>query len=146
MTTLEKRQVATLSSERVENGRNYGDTKETIGRLQCVAYDPEGMTYGDHFVTVVDARFYMGRSSQSSVIYCSVWVRARDGSRCWSGHGSAGGGGYHKQSAALQDALGSAGIGLALEIHGRGERAMEDALRAIAEACGYGCCPYTVLA
>jgi hypothetical protein len=52
----------------------------------------------------------MGRSPSSSVVYCSVWVNSANYSS--SGKGSAGGGGYHKESAALQAALTSAGIEL----------------------------------
>lgn len=64
----------------------------------------------------------------------SVWVHGDSG--C-AGHGTAGGYGYHRPSAALQEALTSAGIKLAQPIDGYGEQAMEDALLAIAEHLGY---------
>ena len=81
---------------------------------------------------VVKARFYMSRSRTASVVYCVVWVHPLNA----SGLGSAGGGGYHKESAALAEALESAGIKLSQDISGIGEEAMKDALKAIAEHCG----------
>ena len=56
---------------------------------------------------IITARFYMGRSAQASVVYCCLWVPGK----C-SGYGTAGGYGYHKESAALQAAINSAGIEL----------------------------------
>lgn len=59
---------------------------------------------------LITARWYMGRSSQASVVYCCVWVH---GKPFWmSGKGQAGGYGYHKYSAAFAAALSSAGIKL----------------------------------
>jgi len=56
---------------------------------------------------VITARFYMGRSASASVVYCCLWIN-----NVCSGKGNAGGYGYHKESAALQAALTSAGIEL----------------------------------
>lgn len=64
----------------------------------------------------------------------SVWVHGDGG--C-AGHGTAGGYGYHRPSAALQEALMSAGIKLVEPIDGAGDWAMESALLAIAEHLGY---------
>lgn len=50
------------------------------------------------------------------------------------GSGSAGGYGYHRPSAAAQEAINNAGISLALPIDGRGEESMREALLAIARA------------
>lgn len=55
------------------------------------------------------ARFYMGRSASASVVYCCLWLHGDAGA---SGRGSAGGYGYHKKSAALDEAIESAGIEL----------------------------------
>jgi hypothetical protein len=55
------------------------------------------------------ARFYMSRSAQASVVYCCLWLHGDKGA---SGKGSTGGWGYHKESAALQEAINSAGIEL----------------------------------
>jgi hypothetical protein len=53
------------------------------------------------------------------------------------GSGTAGGGGYHKQSAAAQAAINNAGFELSLPIDGRGEGMMRDAVLAIADAIGF---------
>ncbi len=93
---------------------------------------------------VVRAKFY--RAPSSHVIYCALWVGDR------RGYGTAGGYGYHKHSAALDEAIGKAGIHLygnpyggeipneSLEeyrgpqhIDGRGHGAMIAALEAIAK-------------
>ena len=50
------------------------------------------------------------------------------------GCGSASGCGYHKASAAFQEAANDAGISLDNDINGRGEGAVDDAMIAIAEA------------
>ena len=110
------------------NARNLGDKKETIQRLQVVWYNPEEQK----IETLVDARFYMGRSSSASQVYCSVWIYGIDSD--WSGYGAAGGGGYHKESAALEESLRSAGWSLDEDIHGGGDRAMEEAVMAVGRA------------
>lgn len=76
---------------------------------------------------VVIARFYW----PSSVCYSCVWVHGKTHPR---GAGSAGGGGYHKASAAFAGALSDAGITLSEDVGGRGDRAIEDAVEAIARA------------
>lgn len=52
------------------------------------------------------------------------------------GGGRAGGGGYHKPSAALCAALSDAGVNLDENISGAGDGAMEAAIEAIAKAVG----------
>lgn len=85
---------------------------------------------------VLPVRAWLYQSPRGSVVYCSVRIKTRDG-RYTSGAGNAGGYGYHKASAALGDALTSAGVRLDSAINGRGDSAMRDALRAVAEAAGY---------
>ena len=51
-----------------------------------------------------------------------------------SGHGKAGGYGYHKESAALQEAIESAGIKLRSPIDGAGDSAVRGAMEAINRA------------
>jgi hypothetical protein len=84
---------------------------------------------------MVTARAYMGRSAQASVVYVSVWIHGADG-HFSSGSGNAGGGGYHKASAALAEALESAGVELSQHIGGMGDGAMREALTATARALG----------
>jgi hypothetical protein len=98
---------------------------------------------GNRLHEICTARWYMGRSKEASVVYCSIWVHRpeqRDRKTgelevpgaWWSGTGKAGGYGYHKQSAALHQAIRSAGITLSRSVSGTGE--CEDALKAIARA------------
>jgi hypothetical protein len=108
-----------------ENGKNY--SKETISTYNIVARTARGLT------NCITCRVYMGRSRNSSTVYASVWLYGKD---CYgSGSGQAGGYGYHKESAAINDALQSAGIVLSSSVHGTGEH--EDALKATARALGY---------
>lgn len=62
--------------------------------------------------------------------FACLWISGQDR----RGSGSAGGCGYHRPSAAAQEAINNAGIALAQPIDGRGEEAMRDALLAIAKA------------
>lgn len=66
--------------------------------------------------------------------YACLWVH--DEGHYASGGGHAGGYGYHRGSAAAQEAIQSAGIKLSESIDGRGDEAIKDAIRAIAEAIG----------
>lgn len=87
-----------------QNGRNYGNEKELVG-----AYSVMGKINGE-LREVVVARAYMGRSRSASTVYASIWVHGADIHA--AGHGSAGGYGYHKESAAFAEAITSAGIEL----------------------------------
>jgi hypothetical protein len=123
--------IATMPTNGVYNARNLGGKKETISAYTVVAVNATG-----EIDSVVEARFYMSRSADgASPVYCSVWISGPECST--SGCGSALGCGYHKESAALQSALESAGITLSQPIDGRGSQAMSEALLAIAAACGY---------
>lgn len=73
---------------------------------------------------IIDCRTYMGRSNSTSTVWASLWVnlRANKKPEGWvyaftSGSGKAGGWGYHKESAAVQDAISSAGIELFGEVY-----------------------------
>lgn len=54
-----------------------------------------------------------------------------------SGKGVADGGGYHKESAALDTAVANAGFKLDHTIDGRGDDSMDEAMFAVARATGY---------
>ena len=142
--TAEAKQTAMLPVKRIENARNMSPERETIATMRYVTYDASEGHEAYRFETPVEARFYRGRTPGSSVVYCSLWVRSKAGTVC-SGRGRAGGGGYHKESAALQAAAASAGIALTVPFDGAGEAAMHEALRAIAVAAGYGDLPGTIL-
>ena len=154
------------NTDYISNAYNYSGEKELTNRWQLVAFSPTERKKrraenraecrphwdrpDDGFRTVVDARCWMGRSSQASVVYCSVWIHCADG-RSYSGKGTAGGWGYCKASAAFQDALTSAGIelydseGKRTNIRGAGESAIRVALHAIAKAAGYGQSPRCIV-
>lgn len=67
--------------------------------------------------------------------YACLWINASP-IHC-TGSGSAGGGGYCKESAASYEAITKAGIKLSEPISGRGMHAVQDALKAIAIHLGY---------
>lgn len=91
-------------TKQVRNAKNLADDKEVTDIKTLVAIK-NGKIH-----TPVVARWYMGRSAKASAVYCSVWINDKDFHS--SGHGSAGGYGYHKISAAFADALNSAGVEL----------------------------------
>jgi hypothetical protein len=76
--------------------------------------------------TVVDCRIYW----PGSVAYACLWVGGDD--IYTSGSGKAGGFGYCKESAAIGDAIESAGFDLSEDIYGRGTTQAEKALLAVA--------------
>lgn len=131
--------LATITKN-LSNAKNLEPEKERVNTLRVVA-----MLNGK-LSTVCEARFYMARRSDgASPVYCSLWVH---GNAYTSGYGRASGYGYHKESAALQFAIDSAGINLTgdcyglevtdkpARIDGVGSTAMKDAMRAIAVAAG----------
>jgi len=82
------------------------------------------------FKTVVEARIYWNpKADGMRPVYCCLWVYGK--ATYFSGSGRAGGYGYHKSSAALADAIDSAGIVLSESISGVGDGAMADALLSI---------------
>ena len=94
--------------EQMQNARNYSGEKELINRIFVVSKKTERV--------IVNAHFWMSASRNANTVYCSIWLsgeRGKANEGYWSsGKGTAGGYGYHKQSAALQEAIHSAGIEL----------------------------------
>lgn len=125
-----KKQTVKLPSENTDNAINYGCEKETHNVMHVVATTRDGMRQ------IITCRFYSGRSSNSSVHYCSIWFTGKT-LLYGSGTGEACGYGYHKDSAALDAALRASGVTLGYPIAGAGETAMHDALHALAAALGY---------
>lgn len=119
--------IAKLPDTRPWNGRNLSSEKELVHAISVV-----GAVKGETS-ELITARFWMGRSRNASRVYCSVWLRDGEGG---AGHGTASGYGYDKKSAALSEALESAGITLSKDISGVGESAMRDALVAVVIAMG----------
>lgn len=101
------------------------------------------------FKQPIIARFYQTKTGAN--VYCCLWVNA-----CKhihgvpqdiyvSGGGKAGGYGYHKGSAALEDAINDAGITLSESISGRGTSAMYEAFESMALALGYAAGEFGVI-
>lgn len=135
---------AKLPERVTSNARNLDQYKERVNTLKVIG------TRNGTLQCIAEARFYMARRSDgASPVYCSLWVHGDVGT---SGHGKASGYGYHKESAALSEAIDSAGITLTgdqydrdhspereaqpARIDGCGDSAMRDAMRAIAIAAG----------
>ena len=110
----------------VSNGVNYGYKKELIRTYNVIT---------DGLKEIITARCYMGRSASASTVYASIWINASG--IYTSGKGKAGGYGYHKESAAIAEAIESAGITLDQSIDGVGDGAIEEALKAIASSLGF---------
>lgn len=91
---------------------------------------------GDKIKEIISCRIY----GTNAMNYCCLWVQ---GDSFKSGSGSAGGYGYHRPSAAVQEAINNAGYqlqddnGKPLSISGVGETAIKDALEAIAKYAGF---------
>ena len=89
-------------------------------------------------------RFYRSKSADgTSPVYCNFWLCMPDNYR--SGKGVAKGFGYHKQSAALHDAIRNAGIVLPEDIDGRGMSVYPSAFVSILNACGIDCMEESIL-
>ena len=95
----------------------------------------------DKGCSVLELRFYGSGATVYAVTWIHAWeygpdfVKAGCIASC-RGYGKAGGYGYHKPSAAAQEAFKAAGITLAEDIGGLGDSAIEDALRAFAVYLG----------
>lgn len=135
---------ATLPKQDVSNGKNRSNEKELVSYWKVIAYSK------GEFHEPVDCRCWMGRSNSASTVYASIWIRDDRNQRWYAGNGSAGGYGYHKESAAIQEALTSAGVELRGDVYGRngdskqvahidgvGESAIKSAMEAIARALGF---------
>jgi hypothetical protein len=116
-------QIECLNIEEKQNGKNLGSSKEMVDTWNLVV-DLDG-----ELISPITVRCYMGRSSSASVVYASVWIGDR--TLHTSGHGQAGGYGYCKVSAAIDNAFRSAGVELNKSISGVGTRAVESAIVAI---------------
>lgn len=120
---------AKLPTEQISNGRNLSRDKELVQTYNLIALR------NNELRKVITVRCWMGRSRTASTVYATIWVQAPD---YWvSGHGKAGGYGYHKISAAVADAIRSAGIELDQSISGVGEQGIRAAMEAIALKLGY---------
>jgi hypothetical protein len=125
---------ATLPAANTENGKwqDNSNRREQISAYTVVAYKR------GQFETPITVRCWMGKSASASTVYATIWTHNRENNgRYFAGAGNAGGYGYHKESAAIGDAIRSAGIKLDTDINGVGDSAIDAALHAIAKALGY---------
>lgn len=123
--------VKIMQSEPSTKIAKYRKEKGYTAGHQIIVNDHEGMR------VIADVRFYFVGRDGMSPLYCVVWVNDGKKDIYKSGAGKASGCGYHKPSAALEDALNDAGIYTSEPISGVGGRAMIEALNALAEALGY---------
>lgn len=124
-----ERMTATLPKNRVWNGRNLSVDKELVKAYSVIARNDKG-----EVIEAITVRYWMGHSRTASRVYCTVWLHDGLGG---AGHGTAGGYGYHRNSAALSAAIDSAGIKLSADIAGVGDSAERAALEATTRAMGY---------
>lgn len=90
---------------------------------RTVTSNPHSVT--EKFSTPIELRFYATKTTW----YACLWINHEKIHA--SGSGKAGGYGYHKPSAAADEALNSAGIILENSISGAGDDAIREALREI---------------
>ena len=121
---------AQLTKTDCMNARNLGDKKETVKQAVLIACK------AGEFSEPITVRWYMSRSGDgASPVYCSLWIHCSP--YYVSGRGKAGGYGYHKASAAFQEACVSAGIELSQPVDGRGNDMVREAIIVIGEALGF---------
>jgi hypothetical protein len=125
-----------------ENAKNYGGSKELTyaWTLTCPGTDYEGEPCIQEPIVF---RAWMGRSRSASMVYGALWVHPPRGCKAegTSGRGTAGGWGYHKVSAVLDECFASAGIKVS-RFGGSGEGAMRQAMYSLA-AHGLTLTPYS---
>ncbi len=109
------------TSHRKEN--NY------YNEFSAIAKDSTG------FHVPVTLRTYYTKSGQSNT--ACIWVNGSKKEIHVHGSGSAGGGGYHRPSAAAEEAIRNAGIELAFPINGRGDEMISQAVKCIAVSLGF---------
>lgn len=105
--------------QRKDINGNYRKENHFFEEYAAVAFD------GKRARQLVTLRIY----ETDSRSYCCFWI---NGLR--SASGTAGGYGYHRASAAAQEAIYNAGIDLSDDIGGRGGHSIENAVEAIAKA------------
>lgn len=107
--------------------------------INAKSHRKEGNAFYSYSIIDLDAgkesavlRLYYTKSGARN--YACLWVTAEPFYA--SGSGYAGGYGYHRPSAAAQEAFTSAGVTLSENIGGCGDSAIENAMRALAEHIG----------
>ena len=133
----------TLGSDNAQNHH----TKELIESRAWMAENPRfKICKGDgsdliqiaqsRFIKPVSVKVWMGRSSSATTVYASVWLRNRKGEFS-SGRGSASGGGYHKVSAAIEEAFCDAGVEFSKHWGGSGNSPIQEAIMLTGHKLGF---------
>ena len=118
-------------AHRDSNARGHIDSKEHVASYTVVAFQ------NGKFHFPVRVHCYMGRSNHASTVYANIWIGGGHGKHSSSGYGTAGGGGYCKISAAVDEAVRSAGVVLEQRFNAAGTWPMKEALKAIAWKMGF---------
>lgn len=117
--------------EKLRDGERTGSCrKEKNFTKQWALYSLDQTGYKGEPCELVCVREYQ----TDSRAYACIWIHGAE--VCGHGGGYAGGYGYHMGSAAVEVAIHDAGIILDTAIGGRGDEAIKDAIKAIAEAVG----------
>ncbi len=104
--------------------------------------DPQHLTWdadGNQAAPVIDCRLYGTGTANTACIWINSSASAGQGKRralYVNGSGKATGCGYHRPSAAVQNAVTNAGLTVSQDIAGAGESAIETLLLAIGRALG----------
>jgi hypothetical protein len=117
--------------------KNLHDKKTTQNRKEEHFYYQYTVIVIESYPLEVIIPIILRLYATKSRVYACMWVNDKENQIHVSGGGYAGGYGYHKASAAAQDAINNAGIILSEDIAGRGDSAIQEALKAIALALGY---------
>ena len=103
------------------------DTKVFAHQFECILFSEQGAE------SLLTARLYTDKKGGN--VYALLWVKCRNTDKndvdYRRGYGRAGGYGYHKGSAAIEEALDAAGIKLSEHVGGRGWEACKDAFTAV---------------
>lgn len=120
--------ITATFTKKQHNGKIAQNRKEK-GFYQQITLLDQG------FEEIAVLRIYCPITSNATTYAC-LWVTDRETQTYISGGGKSTGYGYHRPSDAVANAFIDAGIKLSENIGGRGDRAMQEAMIAIAESLG----------
>jgi len=108
------------------------DNKPKIETIVFIAPNPSLISI-DRYICAVEVRI----CGTDAVTYCNLWAHTRDCRIFTRGQGKASGYGYHRESAAINDAATSAGFEFERDFDGCGDNPINHAIRAIAKKLGW---------
>lgn len=121
-------QIATIDATKQKgvNGKAHRKENHFMQSYILLCTDESGIR------ELAQLRLYGTQSTN----YACLWVHDSKSETYVAGSGKAGGYGYHRPSAAAQVAFDNAGVGLGEAIDGRGDSAIENAMKALGAALG----------